>query len=173
MIKSLTLISQIRSGSIAFDKLMKFLQIAQTPSPNTQTIAQSSFDAMQSYCEAPAAFITKCPSQIIATDLKDIDGLVLGTLENIGALAGLTKDMFDRCYNDWLTYPEALPVAIYIRAGLDGRATKRSLTAIAQALKWKLIAPPIILHGAYEEAMCTQAAELSGALTAGVESGIF
>lgn len=157
----------------AFGKLMKFLQIAQTPSPNTKIIAKASFEAMQSYCETPATFITKCPTQIVAYDLADIDGLVLGTLENIGALAGLTKDMFDRCYNDWLAYPEGLAVAIYIRAGLDGTATKNSLLSLSQALNWRLIAPPLILHGPYDEVMCTQAAELSGALTAGVESGIF
>lgn len=152
---------------------MKFLQIAQTPSPNTKIIAEASFEAMQSYCEAPATFITKCPTQIVANDLANIDGLVLGTLENIGALAGLTKDMFDRCYNDWLTFPEALPVAIYIRAGLDGTATSRSLEGIASALKWRLIAPPLILQGSYDEEMLSQVSSLSGALTAGVESGIF
>lgn len=152
---------------------MKFLQIAQTPSPNTKALARASFNAMQSYCEAEADFISACPTQITADDLAHIDGLVLGTIENIGALAGLTKDMFDRCYDDWLTFPEALPVALYIRAGLDGTATSRSLEAIASALKWRLIAPPLILQGRYDDEMLDKVSELSGALTAGVESGIF
>ena len=161
------------NSDLPSDKLMKFLQIAQTPSPNTSAIAEASFNAMRAYCDTRAEFVRKCPTQIIATDLYDIDGLVLGTLENIGALAGLTKDMFDRCYNDWLTYREALPVAIYIRAGLDGTATTRSLEGIASALKWRLIASPLILKGEFTNDMPSQAAELSGALTAGVESGIF
>ena len=155
------------------DKLMKFLQIAQTPSPNTKALADASFKAMQNYYEGEAKFISASPTDITSSDLADINGLVLGTIENIGALAGLTKDMFDRCYNDWLTFPEALPVAIYIRAGLDGTATSRSLEGIASALKWRLIAPPLILQGSYDEEMLSQVSSLSGALTAGVESGIF
>ena len=155
------------------DKLMKFLQIAQTPSPNTKALADVSFTAMQSYCDKKAEIRRACPTQIDAGDLANIDGLVLGTLENIGALAGLTKDMFDRCYDEWLTFPEALPVAIYIRAGLDGTATSKSLQGIASALKWRLIAPPLILQGQYDKEMLNKVSELSGALTAGVESGIF
>ena len=152
---------------------MKLLHIAQTPSPNALQIAQASFAAMQTYAGDEVHCISLSPTDVIPASLDDCGGLVLGTVENIGAMAGLTKDMFDRCYNHWLDAKQGLPVAFYIKAGLDGTATMRSLTAIAQALKWRLIAPPLILHGPYRDSMCEEAAQLSGQLAAGIDAGIY
>lgn len=152
---------------------MKLLHIAQTPSPNTLQIAQASFAAMQTYAGDEVHCISLSPTEVIPASLDDCGGLVLGTVENIGAMAGLTKDMFDRCYNQWLDAKQGLPVAFYIKAGLDGKATMRNLTAIAQALKWRLIAPPLILHGPYRDSMCEEAAQLSGQLAAGIDAGIY
>ena len=152
---------------------MKLLHIAQTPSPNALQIAQASFAAMQQYAGEDATCISLSPTEILPASLDDCGGLVLGTVENIGAMAGLTKDMFDRCYNQWLDAKQGLPVAFYIKAGLDGTATKRSLTAIAQALKWRLIAPPLILHGPFNDSMCEEAAQLSAQLAAGIDAGIY
>ena len=56
------------------------------------------------------------------SSLKEIDGLIIGTIENFGYMSGLTKDFFDRCYNDLKGKTEGLPVIYYIRAGLDGEA---------------------------------------------------
>ena len=44
----------------------------------------------------------KSPFDISPEDLLACDGFIIGTTENIGYMAGATKDMFDRCYNDWL-----------------------------------------------------------------------
>ena len=152
---------------------MKLLHIAQTPSPNALQIAQASFAAMQQYAGEDTTCISLAPTEILPASLDECDGLLLGTVENIGAMAGLTKDMFDRCYNQWLDAKQGLPVAFYIKAGLDGTATKRSLTAIAQALKWRLIAPPLILRGPFNDSMCEEAAQLSAQLAAGIDAGIY
>ncbi|MGC6530699.1 MAG: flavodoxin family protein [Candidatus Puniceispirillaceae bacterium] len=152
---------------------MKFLFIAQTPSENTKAIAKTALAAMQDHASEASYILFQSPTQIKASDIDDIDGLILGTLENIGALSGLTKDMFDRCYNDWLDRKQGLPVAFYIRAGLDGTATSRTLNSYAKALSWRLIAPPLILHGSYDDQMPSDAAALAAGLIAGVEAGIF
>ena len=152
---------------------MRFLTIAQTPSENTKQLAKAAFGAMQAHCEADSQAILKAPQDVIAEDIDDIDGLVLGTLENIGALSGMTKDMFDRCYNDWLSRKEGMPIAIYIRAGLDGTATKRTLESYAGALSWRLIMPPVILHGSFDDKFIADVEALSATLTAGVEAGIY
>ncbi len=65
-------------------------------------------------------------------------------------MAGLTKDIFDRCYNDWLYHTDGLPVAFYIRAGLDGTATADTLGRFAHALRWRMVRPPLILKGDYQ-----------------------
>ena len=152
---------------------MKFLMIAQTPSVNTKALQQAAFASLQHYADRTSTVTCKPPQSVVYEDLLDCDGLLLGTMENIGALAGLTKDVFDRCYHQWLGQTDALPVAIYIRAGLDGTATKRTLTSYAGALSWRLIQEPLVLQGPYDAHMCQQAAELAGSLSAGVEAKIF
>ena len=152
---------------------MKFLMIAQTPSDNTTALAKAALASLRAHAEPTSEVIFKAPLDVRATDLEGCDGLLLGTLENIGALSGLTKDMFDRCYNDWLGCYEGLAVAIYIRAGLDGTATKRTLTSYANALSWRLIQEPLILHGTYQDDFTHEVGLLAGQLSAGVEAGIY
>ena len=152
---------------------MKFLMIAQTPSANTAQLADAAFASLQAHADPHSTVTLKAPLDVAPHDLDDCDGLIIGTLENIGALSGLTKDMFDRCYNDWLGKYPGLPVAIYIRAGLDGTATKRTLTSYAKALSWRLISAPVILHGSYDERFIQEVEALAGGLSAGVEAGIF
>ena len=152
---------------------MKFLFVAQTPSENTRRLRDAARHSLSEHAPENSEVICKSPLDVSARDLFSCDGLLIGCLENIGALSGLTKDMFDRCYNDWLGQTEALPVGIYIRAGLDGTATKRTLTSYAQAQSWRLIREPIILNGTYNDQMCDEVAELAGMLSAGVGAKIF
>ena len=81
--------------------------------------------------------------------------------------------MFDRCYNDWLYHTDGLPVAFYIRAGLDGTATANTLGRFAHALRWRMVRPPLILKGDYITDFEEQVAELGGGFAAGLEAGIF
>ena len=73
----------------------------------------------------------KSSVDVVSEDVLTCDGLLLATTENIGYMAGLTKDLFDRCYNEWLGTTDGLPAAVYIRAGLDGTATSRAISQIA------------------------------------------
>ncbi len=109
----------------------------------------------------------------VSEDVLTCDGLLLATTENIGYMAGLTKDLFDRCYNDWLGTTDGLPAAVYIRAGLDGTATSSALSQILGGLSWRLVRPPLILKGDYKQQFEEEVAELAGALAAGLESGLY
>ena len=57
-------------------------------------------------CERPDAGAVSArlvsPFDVTVPDLFAADAVLIGTTENIGYMAGATKDMFDRCYNDWL-----------------------------------------------------------------------
>ena len=64
------------------------------------------------------------PQDATASDVMPADGLLLLTTENIGYMAGLTKDFFDRSYDDLLEQKPGLPVATLIWVGLDGTATR-------------------------------------------------
>ena len=110
---------------------------------------------------------------VVAADILGCTGMLIATTENIGYMAGLTKDMFDRTYNDLLGKTDGLPAAFYIRAGHDGTATKHALTAIATGLNWRLVQPPLILKGSYDNAFENDVYHLSASLVAGLDAGIF
>ena len=149
------------------------LIIAHRPSPNTAALADAALAACQNYDDGDIETRCLTPFEVTAPDLFKADAVVIGTTENIGYMAGATKDMFDRCYNDWMDRTEAKPVALYIRAGLDGTATKLALTSICSGLKWRLVAEPLILKGDWDDRFINEVADLCLGMAAGLDMGIF
>ena len=149
------------------------LIIAHRPSPNTAALADAALAACQNYDDSEIETRCLTPFEVKAYHLFKADAVVIGTTENIGYMAGATKDMFDRCYNDWMDRTEAKPVALYIRAGLDGTATKLALTNIFSGLKWRLVAEPLILKGDWDNRFINDVADLSLGMAAGLDIGIF
>lgn len=149
------------------------LIIAHAPSPNTRALAEAALDGASDPDAGAVTARLVSPFDVAAPDLFAADAVLIGTTENIGYMAGATKDMFDRCYNDWLGQSEAKPVAVYIRAGLDGTATRRALDSIIGAQRWRLVAPPLILHGDWSPAYAGEVRDLAMGLAAGLDAGIF
>ena len=88
-------------------------------------------------------------------------------------MAGLIKDFFERIYYPCLESKQGLPIALYIRAGEDGRGTRAGIEKIVTGLRWKFIVEPIILRGNYESEFTAQVAELAMTIAAGLDSEIF
>ena len=149
------------------------LLIAHTPSPNTLALATAAIEAVSRVDTGNVKIELTSPFDVCVQDVYEAAAVIIGTTENIGYMAGATKDMFDRCYNDWLDITAAKPVAIYIRAGLDGTATERALLSICNGLKWRLIAEPLIARGSWQNAFCEQVSELCLRVTIGIDSGIY
>ena len=149
------------------------LIIAHRPSSNTASLADEALAACQSYDNGNIETRCLTPFEVTSRDLFKADAVVIGTTENIGYMAGATKDMFDRCYNDWLDCTEAKPVALYIRAGLDGTATKNALTSICSGLRWRLVAEPLILKGDWNNRFTKEVADLCLGVVAGLDVGIY
>ena len=149
------------------------LIIAHAPSPNTAALAEAARRGAAHEDAGGLNVSLASPFDIVATDLFAADGVLIGTTENIGYMAGATKDMFDRCYDDWLYRTEAKPVGVYIRAGLDGTATRRALESIIGAQRWRLVAAPLILHGDWSDTYVDEVEELAMGMAAGLDAGIF
>lgn len=113
------------------------------------------------------------PQGATASDVMKADGLILQTTENIGYMAGLTKDFFDRSYNDLLDQRPGLPVVTLIRAGFDGTGTRRALTGIYSGLGWRSVSEMIVLHGAWDETFLSTAQDAGQAMAEGLGAGIF
>lgn len=152
--------------------MKKLLFVPHAPSINTSTLADECHAAMTQF-GAGLIIHRQPPLQTSPADVLACDGLVIGTTENIGYMAGLTKDLFDRGYNHWLEHTQGLPVAFYIRAGLDGTATAAILDRLSASLHWRLIRPPLILKGDFTDHFTEQVAELGGGFAAGLEGNIF
>jgi multimeric flavodoxin WrbA len=110
--------------------------------------------------------------QATPNDVLWADAIILGTTENFGYMSGALKDFFDRIYYPCLEKTEALPYALYIRAGLDGTGTKIAVGKITTGLCWKAVQEPIILHGEYKAEFENQCEELGMLMAASLEVGI-
>ena len=104
---------------------------------------------------------------------QSIDGVLIGTTENFGYMAGATKDFFDRCYEKLIDKTDGLPVFYYIRAGLDGEGSQVAINKILKGLKWKQVLPPLILKGAWSNNFLDEVEEKALIFINGIEMGIY
>ena len=88
-------------------------------------------------------------------------------------MSGLTKDFFDRCYNDLKDKTEGLPIIYYIRAGLDGEGCKVALNKILTGLRWRQVLPPLILKGSWQKGYIKQLEKFALTFASGIELGIY
>ena len=107
------------------------------------------------------------------SSFREMDGLIIGTTENFGYMSGLTKDFFDRCYNDLKDKTEGLPIIYYIRAGLDGEGCKVALNKILTGLRWRQVLPPLILKGSWQEGYMKHLEKFALTFASGIELGIY
>jgi multimeric flavodoxin WrbA len=149
------------------------LIITHAPSPNTKALSAALLKGALDH--AGDTLEVKCISPFDATpdDVLQARGLILGTTENFGYMAGATKDFFDRCYYELLGKTDALPYAVYIRAGLDGTGATTAISSICKGLKWKPVQAPLILQGKYQHNFEQDCAALGAAMAAGLSAGIF
>ncbi len=105
--------------------------------------------------------------------------------ENLAALSGAMKEMFDLCYYPCLGKLEGRPYATIICAGSDGANAQRQLDRIATGWRLKRVADPMIVNTAAQTpeailasktiaaARLAEARDLGGALAEGLAAGIF
>ena len=151
--------------------MTKLLFVAHCPSPNTRVIRDAALNALSQM--DGVAVRSRDSLQAGATDVQWCDALALGTTENFGAMAGRTKDFFERIYYPLMDQRPALPVVCYVRAGEDGVGTVQGIERIVTGLKWRWAQPPLVLQGAYQDDFAVRAATLLETLAAGTSAGIF
>ena len=115
----------------------------------------------------------KDPWDSSADDVLWCNGIIIGTTENFGYMSGAIKDFFERIYYPCLERTQALPVAVYVKGGLDGQGAKISIEKILTGLKWRLIQPTLVLKGDYSEAFQNDCKTLGMTMSAGLDAGIY
>ena len=151
----------------------KLLIIAHAPSANTQQLRDAVLKGASHPDIENVEVVMRAPLETQPEDIITADAIILGTTENFGYMAGLVKDVFDRCYYPCLEHTEGMPFAFYIRAGLDGTGTRKAIESITHGLRWKLVQEPLLCKGSWDEAFLAQCEELGLSMAAGLEAGIF
>ncbi|SJN15018.1 Multimeric flavodoxin WrbA [Halomonas citrativorans] len=150
----------------------KLLIIAHAPSENTQKMLKAVVHGA-SHPDVEKVVVTSLtPLETQPDDILSADAIILGTTENLGYMAGLLKDVFDRCYYACLDKTEGLPFAFYVRAGHDGTGTQRGIESITTGLRWRLIQEPLICRGDFQAGFIEQCEELGLSVAASLEAGI-
>ena len=163
-------LKKLKNGMEYTDK--KIIFISHSPSKNTKTLSDIVFNTVNSN-DLNINIELFSPLEISSESIKKSDGVIIGTTENFGYMAGATKDFFDRCYNELLDNTQGLPVFYYIRAGLDGEGTVRAIDKILLGLKWRQVLKPIVLKGNWNNNFKDKIAEASLNFAIGIQEGIY
>ena len=153
--------------------MVKLLFLSHTPSVNTKALRAACLAGIQHPDINNIEVTSGDYLSATAEDVLACDGIILGTTENFGYMAGLMKDFFERIYYPCLEKTQALPCALYIRAGLDGQGSKVAIGKILTGLKWKLVQETLILQGEYQKSFENEVKELGMNFAAGLEAGIY
>ena len=153
-------------------KPKKILYIHHSPSANTIKLSNH---VENNLCNFSQNINFKMLSSLEAntSSFHLIDGLIIGTTENFGYMSGLTKDFFDRCYDELKDKTQGLPVAYYVRAGLDGEGSKVAINKILVGLRWKQVLPPLIFKGPWSNNYIKQVEEYVLTFANGIDIGIY
>ncbi|MEO0574455.1 MAG: flavodoxin family protein [Pseudomonadota bacterium] len=151
--------------------MTQLLFVSHCPSDNTRAIRDTVLQSLDGFGDVQLEHRDSLEATV--EDVERCDALALATTENFGAMAGRTKDFFERIYYPLLDARPSLPVVFYVRAGEDGTGTVTGIQRILTGLKWQLVQPALVLKGSYDKAFSDDAATLVTTLAAGVDAGIF
>jgi multimeric flavodoxin WrbA len=117
--------------------------------------------------------------------LLEAGGYLFVCPENLAAMSGLMKEMFDRTYYDVLGRIEGRPYATIIAAGSDGEGAQRQIDRIAMGWRLKRVAESMIVNFAAQtpeaiaapkmvpDKVLKQCREMGAALAEGLRLRIF
>ncbi len=149
------------------------LIVAHTPSPNLERLGAAIEAGASAEMDAPSNVRRLSPFETTPDDVKRAAGIILMTPENLGYMSGALKDFFDRVYYPCLEETQGLAMGVLIRAGHDGRGTRRAIVTITTGLRWRAVAPFVVCKGPFDEAFIDEARTLGETMGAGTALGIF
>lgn len=108
-----------------------------------------------------------------ANDVLNCDGLLLGTPEKFGYMAGLMKDFLERVFYPCEGKLDARPYAVFVSAGNDGTGATTSIDRIITGLRMKKVHEGVIVKGEPDDAALARCEELGATMAAGIAFGMF
>jgi flavodoxin len=151
--------------------MKKLLIVYHSQGGTTERLAQAVLSGARRECGVSSRLLRAFDAGV--DDLLECDGLILGSPENLGYMAGAIKDFFDRTFYPAEGKTEGLPYGLFVKAGNDGRNTVTQIERIATGYRWRRVVDPIIVRGSIREEDERACADLGEALAAGLALGVF
>jgi len=151
--------------------MAKILIVYHSQTGHTEELARAVAEGVKEVEGAEA--ILKRAGEATVEDLLEADGVVIGSPENFGYMAGMVKDFFDRTFYQAHDKVFRKPFAVFISAGNDGTGALKAIERIALGYKFKTVFPPVISRGPVRDEDLKLCRELGGTVAAGCELGIF
>lgn len=122
-----------------------------------------------------ASAVLKRASETGLEDLLECSGLVIGSPEYFGYMAGAVKDLFDRTYEAARGRREVFrkPYCVFVSAGNDGSGALSSIERICLGYQFKKVAAPVISKAEIRGEVLEACEELGRTIAAGCEAGIY
>lgn len=174
----------------AIDKRRQSAKLARMTDPRLLIVWHSRTGAAQALARAAASgagatvLLMRC-EEIQPEHLLEASGYLFVCPENLGAMTGAMKEMFDRCYYPVLGQIEGRAYATMIAAGSDGQGAERQIDRICTGWRLRRAAEPVIvgMNAQAPEAILApkvvppkpleDARTLGAALAEGLAQGIF
>ena len=106
-------------------------------------------------------------------DVMGAAAILLATPANFGYMSGALKDFFDRVYQPCLDRTVGLPYALVVKGDTDAAGAVDSVERIVAGLRWKNVAPPLVVVGTVSASQLGAAYEIGATVAAGLATGIF
>ena len=153
--------------------MCKILVIYHSQTGNTEMMAESVAKGAKSIKNVEV--ILKRASEATLKDLLECDGVVLGSPEYFGYMAGMIKDFFDRTYEEARGRKEIFkkPYVVFISAGNDGTGALNSIERICIGFQLKKVYEPVLARGGVDPETLAECQELGKTIAAGCEAGIY
>lgn len=137
----------------------------------TRVLADAAVAGATAVAERPVTAVDAFeagPSDVLAAG-----AVLLATPARFGYMSGALKDFLERIYHPCLERTVGRPYALMVKGDTDVDGAVASVTRIVAGLRWRLVQPPLTVVGEVGPADTERAAELGGALAAGLEAGLF
>lgn len=153
--------------------MKKILILFHSQSGNTKKMADAVAEGVYSIEGAQAD--VKPANEATLEDLLSCAGIIIGSPEYFGYMAGAVKDFFDRTYEKAHMSQKVFrkPYAVFIHAGNDGTGALASIERICRGYKFKKVFEPVIIRGDMNDKGRTQCVELGQTMAAGCVQEIY
>ena len=153
--------------------MCKILIVYHSQTGNTQKMAESVAKGAASIDNVNA--ILKKATDATLEDLLECNGLVIGSPEYFGYMAGMIKDFFDRTYYCAQEKQEIFkkPYAVFISAKNDGTGALNSIKRICTGYQFKEVFKPVIAKGEINTEVIAKCEELGATIAAGCKEKIY